>query len=346
MRMHFRRILFVFGLVTSLLVLGTLAFHWVEGWSFFDSFYMTLMTLTTVGYGELHPMSIAGRIVASAAMMAGVIAVFIAVGLLVDLLIKLELADYFGRKRRVHMLDKLNNHYIVCGAGRVGRSVVRELRRSGVPVAIIDSDPERAQWSIQQGIPTLVADATEDETLRRAHVELAKGLVAAISSDAENVYVTLSARVLNPKLIIAARATNEQAEEKLRRAGATTVFTPYTFIGHRLAQSMLRPDVLNFLDVASSLIGGSELNIETEQVPVGSDSTMCGQTLEQAQIRQTYGVIVLAVKKASGTMFFSPAGNMVIEGGDVLIAMGERSQLARMTLDAKTQKSGTGAVRR
>jgi voltage-gated potassium channel len=339
MRTPLQRILFVFGLMTILLALGTLAFHWVEGWTLFDSFYMTLMTVTTVGYGEIHPMSQSGRIVAAAVMMAGVAAVFIAIGLLVDLLIKLELADHFGRKRRQQMLDKLNNHYIVCGAGRVGRSVVRELRRSGAPLLLIDSNPERAQWGIEEGIPTLVADATEDDTLRRAHVELAKGLVAAISSDAENVYVTLSARVLNPDLIISARASEEQAEKKLRRAGATTVFTPYTFIGHRLAQSMLRPDVLNFLDVASAFTGSTELDVETEQVLVGSESPWCERTLEEARIRQAYGVIVLAIKKASGAMVFSPHGDMKIETNDVLIAMGERSQLIRMRSDAKVQKS-------
>src|SRR5436190_19934417 len=278
MQPPFQRIPFVFGLMTALLILGTVGFHVVEQWSLFDSFYMTLMTLTTVGYGEIHPLSTAGRVVASAVMMAGVIAVFISVGVLVDMIVKLELADYFGRKRRQRTLDSLNNHYIVCGAGRVGRSVVRELRRSGVPMLLIDNSPERAEWGTREGIPTLIADATQDETLRRAHVQLAKGLVAAIASDAENVYVTLSARVLNPNIIISARATHEQAEEKLRRAGATTVFTPYTFIGHRLAQSMLRPDVLSFLDVASAF-SGSDLDIETDQALVGSDSTLNGGTL-------------------------------------------------------------------
>lgn len=331
--------------MSVLLTLGTLAFHWVEGWSLFDSFYMTLMTLTTVGYGEIYPLSTAGRVVASTVMLAGVIAMFIAVGLLVDVIIKLELADYFGRRRRQLMLDKLNNHYIVCGAGRVGRSVVRELQRSGAQVLIIDSSAERAEWGIREGIPTLVADATEDETLRRAHVELAKGLVAAISSDAENVYVTLSARVLNPNLIISARASHEQAEEKLRRAGATTVLTPYTFIGNRLAHSMLRPDVLNFLDVASAFIGGSDLDIVTEQVFVGIDSPLRGQTLEEARIRQAYGVIVLAIKKASGAMAFSPAADMRIEDGDVLIAIGERAQLMRMAADVTAPGSGNSKAR-
>jgi voltage-gated potassium channel len=325
-----RRFLKVLALMSGLLVFGTLGFHWVEGWPLFDGFYMTLMTLTTVGYGEVHPLSTSGRILAAALMMGGVLTVFISIGVLVDVIVKLELADRFGRKRRQQMIEKLNDHYIVCGAGRVGRSVIRELRRSGVPVLLIDSDAGRAQWGIQDGIPTLVADATKDETLQRARVAHAKGLVAAISSDAENVYVALSARVLNPKLIISARATDEQAEEKLKRAGATTVFTPYTFIGHRLAQSMLRPHVLSFLDVASAFSGGGDLEIETEQLHISKESPLCNRTLEEARVRQTYGLIVLALKKADGGMLFNPEGNTRVEAGDVLIAMGRRSELERI----------------
>src|SRR5262245_33903350 len=180
-----RRLLWIVGLMASLLAFGTLAFHFVEGWSLFDGFYMTLMTTTTVGYGEVHPLTTSGRIVASMLMLGGVATVFISFGILGDLIIKLELADYFGRKRRQRMLEKLNDHYIVCGAGRVGRSVIRELLRSGAQVLLIDSDRDRAQWGVADGIPTLVADATKDETLQQARVERAKGLVAAISSDAE-----------------------------------------------------------------------------------------------------------------------------------------------------------------
>ena len=323
--------------MTTLLVFGTLGFHWVEGWTLFDAFYMTLMTLTTVGYGEVHPLSAAGRVVASALMMGGVATVFVSIGVLVDIIIKLELADAFGRKRRLRMIDKLTDHYIVCGAGRVGRSVIRELQRSGAPVLLVDSDVERAQWSIQEGIPTLVGDATKDETLERARIKFAKGLVAAISSDAENVYVALSARVLNPNLIISARASDEQAEEKLKKAGATTVLTPYTFIGHRLAQSMLRPHVLSFLDVASAFSGGEGLEIETEQLHISEKSPLCNRTLEEARVRQTYGLIVLALKKASGGMLFNPDGNTRVENGDVLIAMGQRSQLKRIGEELKVQ---------
>jgi voltage-gated potassium channel len=337
MKTALRRILLLLGFTTILLAAGTLGFRLVEGWTLFDSFYMTLMTLTTVGYGEVHPLSFHGRIVAAALMLAGVAAVFVSIGVMVDLAIKLELADYFGHKRRQRMLEKLSNHYIVCGAGRVGRSVVRELRRSGAPVVLIDTDTQRAQWGIQDGIPTLVADATKDETLRRAGITSAKGLVAAIGNDAENVYVTLSAHVLNPNLIITARATDEQAEEKLRRAGATTVFTPYTFIGHRLAQAMLRPHVLNFLDVASAFSQGVDLAIETEQLHISRESALCGKTLEGAQVRQVYGVIVLALKKAAGGMKFNPDANTKLEAGDVLIAIGERSQLKRISEELHVQ---------
>jgi voltage-gated potassium channel len=325
--------------MSSLLIFGTLGFRWIEGWTFFDAFYMTLMTLTTVGYGEVHPLSTAGRLVASALMMGGVVTVFISIGVLVDSIIKLELADRFGRKRRLHMIEKLTGHYIVCGAGRVGRSVIRELRRSGATVLLIDSDVDRAQWGIIDGIPTLVADATKDETLERARVRFARGLVAAISSDAENVYVALSARVLNPKLIISARASDEQAEEKLKRAGATTVFTPYTFIGHRLAQSMLRPHVLNFLDVASAF-SGSDLQIETDQLYISKESPLCDRTLEEARVRQTYGLIVLALKKAAGGMLFNPEGNTLVENGDVLIAMGQRAELKRLVEELKVEDLG------
>lgn len=330
MRLALNRILWVLALVSTLLLYGTFSFHFIEGWTYFEGFYMTLMTLTTVGYGEVHPLSLLGRIVASSLMLGGVAAVFISIGILVDVVIKLELADTLGRKRRLHMIEKLTDHYIVCGAGRVGRSVIRELRRSGAPVLLIDRSADRAQWGIMEGVPTLVADATKDETLQRARITHARGLVAAIASDAENVYVALSARVLNPNLIISARATDEQAEEKLKRAGASTVFTPYTFIGHRLAQSMLRPHVLSFLDVASAFSGGGDLEIETEQLHIAKDSPLCNRTLEEARVRQTYGLIVLALKKASGGMLFNPEGTTKVESGDVLIAMGRRAELERM----------------
>ena len=206
----------VFSLMTFVLAAGTLGFQAVEGWSLFDSFYMTLVTLTTVGYEEIHPLSFRGRVFASVLMLAGVTTILASITILGDMMLKLELGDAFGRRRRRIMLKKLSGHYIVCGSGRVGRSVVRELKRNEANVLLIESDPERAKWGTDQDVPTLVADATQDSTLRTAQIETANGLVAAVDSDAQNVYVTLSARVLNPNLLVASRASSRDAADRLR----------------------------------------------------------------------------------------------------------------------------------
>jgi voltage-gated potassium channel len=312
------------------LLLGSFGFYFIEGWSFFDSFYMSLSILTTVGYGEIRPLSFHGRLFNSFLMLIGVTAVFASIAAIGDMLLRLELADYFGKRRRHRMLSEISEHYIVCGAGRVGRSVIEELLRSGAKVVLVDNREERAKWAEGRSVIRLVADATKDETLLQARIDTAKGLVAAISSDAENVYVALSAKVLNPNLLIAARASDEQAEEKLKRAGATTVFTPYSFVGHRLAQSMLRPHVISFLDVASAFHKSQDRDLELEQLPVGASSPLSSRTLGQLRLGAEYGVIVLAIRRKDGVMRFNPPADLVIESGDVLIAMGDHDKLKRL----------------
>ena len=324
------QIFIVFLLMTVVLAAGTLGFQAVEGWSLFDSFYMTLVTLTTVGYEEIHPLSFRGRVFASVLMLAGVTTILASITILGDMMLKLELGDAFGRRRRRIMLNKLSDHYIVCGAGRVGRSVVRELKRNEANVLLIESDPERAKWGTDQNVPTLVADATQDSTLRTAQIETANGLVAAVDSDAQNVYVTLSARVLNPNLLVASRASSRDAADRLKRAGANTVFTPYAFIGHRLAQSMLRPHALSLLDVASAFGNSTDLEIEVEEVRVSESSRMVSLTLDESRIKSDLGVIVLAARKPHGEMQFNPAGDTRIEAGGVFIVMGERSNLKKL----------------
>ncbi len=327
MQPSLKRFLLIAASLSATLLIGTVGFMWVEGWTLFGSLYMSLITLTTVGYGEVHPLSFQGRVFASFLMLVGVTTVFVSIAVMGETLLRLEMTDYFGRKRRDRMLKNISGHYIVCGAGRVGRSVVNELLRSRASVVLIDNSVDRAGWATDKGVITLVGDATKDEVLRQARIDTAKGLVAAISSDAENVYVTLSAKVLNPDLIIAARASDEQAEEKLRRAGAATVFTPYSFIGHRLAQSMLRPHVATFLDVASAFRQSSDLDLEIEQLQIGRASPLVSNTLEQLRLAKNYGVIVLAVQHKTGVMQFNPPADTSIEAGDVLIAMGERPKL-------------------
>ena len=324
-----RRLLLIASLLTGVLLLGTIGYRSIEGRPWFDSFYMALISLTTVGYNEMWELTAAERAFTSILLMVGVTVVFASIGIMSDLVLQLELENFFGRKRTQRMLKKLKNHYIVCGAGRVGRGVIRELQRGDSQIVLVDSSKERAHWAEEIGVPTLIADATLDQTLIEAGIERAKGLVAAIGTDAENVYVTLSARGLNPDLLIVARATDEQAEEKLKRAGAATVFTPYTFIGHRLAQAMLRPHVLSFLDVASAF-RGADLDLDLEQVRVAEGSSFTGKTLEESKVRQRFGVIVLAIMRQNGEMSFNPAGRAKIEAADVLIVMGERSRLNSM----------------
>lgn len=333
MRQFVTRLLFIAALLTAIVIVGTVGFVVVEGWSLFDSFYMTMITLTTVGYGEVHPLSRAGRWFASLLMLTGVSTVFVSLAVLGETLLRMEMADYFGQRKRDRMLKDISGHYIVCGAGRVGRSVIQQLLRSDVTVVLVDNTIERARWATDKGVITLVGDATKDEVLRQARVETARGLVTAIASDAENVYVALSAKVLNPQLVIAARASDDQAEEKLRRAGATTVFTPYSYIGHRLAQSMLRPHVATFLDVASAFRQSSDLDLEIEQIQIGPSSPVVSFTLEQLRLGSKYGVIVLAIQRKNGNMQFNPSADLRIEAGDVLITMGERPKLKRLELE-------------
>ena len=331
-----RQILFLFPLMAGVLAFGTLGFRWVEGWEWFDSFFMALITLSTVGYQEIHPLSQQGRLFASILILTGVTVILVSLGVLGDFVVKLELADYFGRRRSRRMVGKLSGHYIICGLGRVGRGAAQELRRSGALLVAIDNSTQNARWAIDQDIPTIVGDATQDETLREANIGEAAGLVTAIASDAENVYVALSARGLNPNLLISARASREQAEEKLRRAGANTVFTPYSFIGHRLAQAMLRPHVTSFLDVASAFKRSAELELEFEQLKVSASSAVSSRTLEESGMKEKQGVIVMALMKPGGEMQFNPSGKSVIDPDDVLIVMGEREKLKQLELELES----------
>lgn len=224
------------------------------------------------------------------------------------------------------MLDGIKNHYIVCGVGRVGRSVVTELIENHVPVVVIDESAERAEWASQQKIPTIIADASMDKTLDEAGIDRAAGLVVATGSDIQNVYVTLTARGLNAGLKISARASDDQAEGKMHRAGATSVFTPYAFIGHRMAQSVLRPQVVRLLDVASAIQGGG-MDLRVEQILVCPGCQLASAPLEKKKLEDRLGVIVLAVTNSSAELRFNPADGVRVEAGEFLIAMGERSKL-------------------
>lgn len=316
-----------------IVVAGMTGFHVIEGWSWFDGFYMTLTTLTTIGYGETHPLSHAGRIFNSFLICFGVGTVFLAIGSLTQALLEFELQSVFGRKRMEREISRLSGHYIICGAGRVGRSVAREFARKPVPFLILENKPEKIERYASEGWLSLLGDATQERTLEEARIRDAKGLVAATTADATNIYIVLTARAINPKLKIIARASEEAAEKHLLTAGADTVISPYLFAGSRIAQTFLRPGVMSFFDAAHGHLG---LDLEMDEIPVSSSSRIAEKTIAASGIRQETGVIVLAIHRRDG-MRFNPAPDDVIHAGDFLIAMGHPSKLRLLEQAAATQ---------
>lgn len=317
---HLRR---VFIAIVTLALIGMTGFHVIEGWTWFDSLYMVLTTFTTIGYQEVHPLSFHGRIFNMFMIVAGVCLLFLLIGVLTQALLEFELRDFFGRRRMEREISRLSGHYIICGAGRVGRSVARELALKPAPFVVVDSNPEKIQKYADQQWLTIIGDATQEATLRQARIEHAAGLVAATTTDATNIYIVLTARGLHQKLKIVARASEEDAEKHLKSVGADSVISPYHFTGHRIAQTFLRPHVLDFLDSATVQLG---MPLEIAQVHISDGSSYVGQTLAASKIRHDPGIIVLAIKRGD-EMKVNPSKDDVMFANDFLIAMGEPTKL-------------------
>ena len=311
--------------LAGVVLVGTAGFHFIEGWPWFDGFYMVVTTLTTIGYQETHPLSRAGREFNILVIAVGVSLVFLAIGALTQALLEFELRSFFGRRKMEREIGRLTDHYIICGAGRVGRSAARELARRPAPFVIVEQNESKAAKYCSEWL-TIVGDATQEATLREAQIERARGLVAATTTHAANLYIVLTARELNQKLKIIARASEEDAEKRLVKAGADSVVSPYLFAGQRIAQSFLRPHVVSFLDTATTHLG---MDLEIGEIHVGVESIFAGKTIETSRIRQDRGVIILAIKRENG-MRFNPAPDDRIQPGDFLIAMGEPSQLRQL----------------
>lgn len=322
-----RRLKILLAAITVVLAIGTAGFHFLENFPLLDAFYMTLTTITTVGYGEIHPLSQRGRLFNCFLIFFGIGIMFQLIGAVAQGFIEREFATLFDTQKKKRMIDQLKDHFIVCGFGRVGRGAALEMMRAGVPFVVCDRNEDRVERAMKMGMLAVVADATRDESLREMHVERARGLVAALATDADNMFLILSAKTLNPTLATAARAAEEEAEQKLKRAGADTVFAPYYLTGHRLAASILKPHVQEFLDIFTRDIG---LNASVEQVRVAGDSEFNGKSLKDIQLRRELGVIVLAIRRENGTMQFNPPAEAIIHSGDCLIVMGETANLRRL----------------
>jgi voltage-gated potassium channel len=342
-----RRLLAPLVVLVGLVVTGTLGYRLVEGWGFLDSLYMTVITITTVGFLEVHPMGTAGHFFTMGLALGGVFTAFYAAAEFIRVVVTGEIRTVLGRQRMESRLEKLRGHLVVCGFGRMGRLVADEFSTAGLDFVVVDRDPRVLEgFTLAGGIP-LVGEATADDVLRQAGVERARALVTAAASDADNLFITLSARLINEKLFIVARAESEGAEVKLRRAGASRVVSPYSIGGHRVAQAVLRPAAMDFIELATRT---GHLELQIEETPVLPGSPLVGRTLKASPVRSELGVMVVAIKKPDGKMAFNPSSQAVLEKGDLLIALGRREQLDRLAelaagpREAQERRGETGAI--
>jgi len=320
----------VLGLIVILLTVGTVGFHLIERWPWFASFYTTLMTVSTIGADPENQLSHAGRVFNVVLVFLGLGVVGFAIGTFTHAVIEFELGEFFGRRRMERNISKLKDHFIICGVGRVGRRLAVEVAGRGLPLVIIEKDSVRAQWAREREFPVILGDASAEAILRQARIESARGLASAVTSDAQNVYIVLTARGLAPNLPIVARASEEDAESKLRRAGATTVISPYSYAGQRMARVLTRPNVQRFIDVAMSSLSDGNLDLQIEEVQVANDCKIAGTRLGETDIRKRLGIIILAIRRSNGRLDFNPGPDDTISAGDFLIAMGDSHKLKEL----------------
>lgn len=311
--------------IASVLLVGTLGYRLVEGWSFIDSFYMTVITLTTIGYGEVHPLTTHGRFFTVGLIFVGLGMVYYALMEGARFVVEGEINELITRRRFMKAIERIENHIIVCGFGRMGSHICHQLDARGIPFVLVEEDLDVLAKATGQGFLTVQGDATEEETLRKGGVERAKALVAVVDTDAENLYTVLTTKEINPGIEIIARAAEESAHKKLIRAGADKVISPYQIGATRVLMSIIKPTVVGFLEV---VMDQKELNVELEEVEVAESSAYVGKALVETDIRRELNLIIIAIKKGDGTMVFNPGPDTVVDSGDTLIAMGHPDMLA------------------
>ena len=312
-------------LLLLLILAGTVGYMTIEGSTFFDGLYMTVITITTVGYGEVVPLSQAGRFFTMGLILGGVGFVLYLFGEVTNAMVEGGVRRILGRNNMEKKVAGLKSHYIVCGFGRIGKVICKALHDNHLPFVIVEHDLHEVQEINELGFLALEGDASSDETLLKAGIKEARGLIAVVSSDADNVYIVLSARGINPNLYIMARSSGaEGTETKLLRAGADKVISPYYIGAVRMAQMIMRPTVVDFLDLT---VHGGELGLRLEELRVSADSTLANQTLMASNIRKKHDLIVVAIKREHGEMLFNPTPGSEILPGDILVVLGEHKSI-------------------
>ncbi|HWQ12304.1 MAG TPA: potassium channel protein [Roseiflexaceae bacterium] len=329
------------GVLAAVLIVGTAGFMAVENWSPVEALYTTVLIVSTLGFSDLRPSDTAGQVLTIGLIAGGVGTLYYLVGALAQTVIEDQL-DWGRRRSMEQQIAHLTGHYIVCGYGRVGQELCRQLAQQGCDFVVVDNAPERVERVRTAGMLVVEGDASDDAVLRKAGVARARALLTAVKSDAGNVYITLSARALNPQLFIVARAATPEAEHKLTIAGANRVISPYVLGGRSMAGMALRPAVMDFLEL---LVHSDDLEMWLEEVSVEAGSSLDGVAVGEARLREEVGITVLAVRHADGRMAINPGPDMVLAAGDKLIALGTRGGLERTEHVAQTNHKDTKAQR-
>jgi len=297
----------------------------IENSNLTDAIYMTAISITTVGFSEVIPLSPVGKYFTIVLVFGGVGLFLFIVSLITQAMVEGGLQTYLGRRHMEKQLSVLKDHYMVCGFGRIGKVISKILHENKRTFVIIENDPEEVKVIEELGYLVLQGDSTSDDVLQKAHIDKAKVLIAVTSSDADNVYVILSARVLNPNIYILARSSGKKgAESKLLRSGANKVFSPYEIGARRMAQSLVRPTVIDFIDLT---VHDGELGLRLEELRVSDKATFANKSLMESGIRSEYDLIVVAIKREKGEMLFNPNPGTDILPGDILVVLGEHDNI-------------------
>jgi voltage-gated potassium channel len=319
----FRKLLPAFCILAAIVLIGIIGYELIEKWSFLESTYMVIITLFTIGFQEVHPLSSAGRIFTMFMIVGGVGSAIYAAGQAVEIIVEGEMSGYRKRRRMDKKISEMKNHYIICGFGRVGHQVAQAFETSRIPYVVIDSKKETLEELEMKSVPSIIGDATSDSVLMEAGILSAKGLIACSDSDVANVYVTLSARVLNPGLHIVSRAGYKDTEKKLIMAGANKVISPYFISGIRMAALATQPVASDFLDLVTH---GSQIDFRLYEIPIPEGSPLIHTSISEADIRAKSGALVLAIRKSDGTFDLQPHATSLIAKDDVLVVIGTQIQ--------------------
>lgn len=310
---------------------GTTGYVVIEGWGWWDAFYMSAITITTVGYREVHDLSFAGQVWTVILLFSGVGSALYVFTLLATIVVEGGLPERLRKRRQARMLTLIKDHFIVCGYGRIGSIIAAQLQQQNIPFVVVERDPARLQAAMMDGLLAVQADASHEDVLKRVGIENARGLIAAVGTDAENVYTVLSARVLRPDIFIVGRAEGEDASRKLMRAGANRVVSPYQIGAVQMAQTAIRPAVVDFMTLATS---SDNLELAMEEITVEVGSSLVDKSLLDANLRQRFGVIVVAIQRQARHMDFNPEPDTAIRAGDKLVVLGRPHSLRRLEVEA------------